>query len=131
MFVLDTDILVGFLRGKKDAIKKIEELYKVNSTISVSVLSVFELVEGAYLSFHREKTLNSVFSLLNNLNIVDLNKPVSVLAGEISAHLKDKGLIIGVGDILIGATAINSNSTLITKNKNHFERIPELKLEVW
>lgn len=131
MHILDTDILVGFLRGNKDAIKKIEELYKRNEVICVSVLSVFELVEGAYTSNHKEKSLNSVFSLLNNLNSLDLNKSIAVLAGEISSHLKDKGLIIGVGDILIGATAIDSSSVLITRNKNHFERISGLKLDVW
>lgn len=131
MYLLDTDILVGLLREKKNAVEKIEQISKISDNVFISVLNVFELIEGAYLSSNKDKSLKSVFDLIENIEIINLNKDVSVSAGKISADLKSRGAIIGIGDILIGASAILLNLILITNNKKHFERIPGLKLEVW
>jgi predicted nucleic acid-binding protein len=35
---------------------------------------------------------------------------------------------IGDGDILIAATAVCNNLTLVTRNLPHFQRIPQLRL---
>jgi tRNA(fMet)-specific endonuclease VapC len=39
--------------------------------------------------------------------------------------------MIGHNDVLIGATAIENDLTLITNNINHFSRIPGLSLDNW
>jgi predicted nucleic acid-binding protein len=41
--------------------------------------------------------------------------------------LRSKGLLIGDLDILIGRTALNHDFTLLTRNRSHFGRIPELR----
>lgn len=47
---------------------------------------------------------------------------------RIRGQLRRQGLIIGDADILIAATAIDHEVTLITQNVHHFERIPHLHL---
>jgi tRNA(fMet)-specific endonuclease VapC len=48
--------------------------------------------------------------------------------GEIRAMLRRRGEIISDFDILIGATALHYNLTLLIYNTQHFKRIPHLKL---
>ena len=43
--------------------------------------------------------------------------------------LRAAGLIIGDCDLLIGATALRHNLTLLTNNRRHFERIERLHME--
>jgi len=47
------------------------------------------------------------------------------------AHLAARGQMIDVEDILIGATALARNFTVVTNNLDHFRRIPRLRLDDW
>ncbi len=47
---------------------------------------------------------------------------------EIRALLRRRGELISDFDILLGATALHHDLTVLTYNKRHFERIPDLKL---
>ena len=40
-------------------------------------------------------------------------------------------MLIDDFDLLIGATAIYNNLTLITENVKHLERIPHIKVDNW
>ncbi|MBI4176030.1 MAG: type II toxin-antitoxin system VapC family toxin, partial [Candidatus Aenigmarchaeota archaeon] len=46
MAVLDSDILVGLLRGDAQAKKKIEETIKNNEAIATTTINSFELFKG-------------------------------------------------------------------------------------
>ena len=104
-YLLDTDILVNLLRGDAETIENMEQKNVTVSDASTSVLSIFELMEGAYLA-NSERELVATMDLINNLQILDLNKRIASEAGKISSSLKKKGKSIGIGDILIGATAV-------------------------
>jgi|GEM_PF-2421833 len=42
--------------------------------------------------------------------------------------MKNNGLEIDFRDLLIGVTALNFNLKLVTLNKKHFSRIPDLEM---
>jgi tRNA(fMet)-specific endonuclease VapC len=48
--------------------------------------------------------------------------------GVLRGDLQRRGQIIGDPDILIAATALHHDLTLLTRNRNHFMRLPGLKL---
>lgn len=50
---------------------------------------------------------------------------------DIKAKLFDKGIRIEDMDLLIAATAIYNELTLVTNNTKHFENILGLNLENW
>jgi tRNA(fMet)-specific endonuclease VapC len=50
---------------------------------------------------------------------------------DIVAHLARRGELIGVEQVLIGATALVREYTVVTGNVHHFERIPALQVENW
>ncbi len=51
--------------------------------------------------------------------------------GEIRAHLQRGGNLIGGNDLLIAATALAYDLTLITHNTTEFTRVPGLSVEDW
>ncbi len=129
-YLLDTDILVNLLRGDAETIENMEQKNVTVSDASTSVLSIFELMEGAYLA-NSERELVATMDLINNLQILDLNKRIASEAGKISSSLKKKGKSIGIGDILIGATAVVENKILVTRNTKHFSVISNIKIISW
>jgi tRNA(fMet)-specific endonuclease VapC len=50
---------------------------------------------------------------------------------EIKADLQNQGNVIDDMDLLIAATALTMNYTLVTNNERHFSRIPGLQIENW
>lgn len=51
--------------------------------------------------------------------------------GLIRAELKRQGRPIGANDLLIAATALAYDLTLVTHNTREFSRVPGLRLEDW
>jgi tRNA(fMet)-specific endonuclease VapC len=69
--------------------------------------------------------------LFAKLEVIPLEFSFSQRAGEISAKLMAKGEPIDYRDAMIAAIAIENELTLVTRNKSHFSRIKNLKLETW
>lgn len=129
MVCFDSDILIDFLRKDAYAIKKISALRDKNIWITTTSINSFELLKGA-LKLNDEK-LKETIHFLNNLGILNFDFAVSKKAAEIFNHLKSKGEMIDLADIMIAAIVISNKETLITRNVAHFNRIKELNLEKW
>jgi len=127
---LDTNILIDTLRGDEETVKRIREIETSGNILSTTTINAFELYYGAEKTEKRERNKEAVRKLLERLLIYDFTEKASERAGEIAANLEAEGKTIDFRDILIGATAIINESTIFTKDINHFERIPHLKLQV-
>lgn len=51
--------------------------------------------------------------------------------GEIRARLQRAGRLIGANDLLIAATPLANDLTLITHNIDEFKRVEDLPVEDW
>jgi predicted nucleic acid-binding protein len=51
---------------------------------------------------------------------------IALHAGKIDGNLQAKGTRIPLGDLLIGATALELGYSVATHNIRHFEAIPDL-----
>ncbi|MGE3343409.1 MAG: type II toxin-antitoxin system VapC family toxin [Vicinamibacterales bacterium] len=49
--------------------------------------------------------------------------------GRIYRHLRDSCQLIGSNDLWIAATAVVHNMPLVTRNRSHFARVPDLAIE--
>ena len=131
MACLDTNFIIDYIKGKVD----IEELNKLGEFISVTSPSIVEIIRGLYLkrtSQHvKQYEEEKIEDTLNSLNILQLNKESAKIAGKLQAELINKGEDIGITDILIASIAIQNNETLITRNIKHFEKIPNLKIQIY
>jgi len=57
-----------------------------------------------------------------------LNRAILERFGVLRGDLSRRGLTIGDFDLLIAATALHHDLTLVTRNRRHFSRIPSLRL---
>jgi len=131
MVVLDTDILVSFIRGNEEAINKINNYYNSESSVMTTSMTVFELFRGAFASHNSEKKVGDIELLIEDLDILDFDTRSSKIVGKIYNELKRNGKIIDILDMFIASISISNNETLVTRNIKHFSRIPKLKIEKW
>lgn len=122
MIIADTDVLINFLRGK-GAINEVSEELK-QGRLFTTVITVFELWAGVRNDSQRK----SVDKLQSALVIIPLEPNAARTAGEIRRTLEKDGEGIGMADSLIAGICLTHNGTLLTNNKKHFQRVPNLKL---
>jgi predicted nucleic acid-binding protein len=65
------------------------------------------------------------------VNVYIIDEDIIKIASDIYADLRKHGITVSDADILIAATVINNNGTLVTNNLKHYENIKQLKLEKW
>jgi predicted nucleic acid-binding protein len=131
MVVLDTDILVAQLRGYPDALKKISELIEEGVLMRVSIISVFELLDGAHKSKNPGENIARVDGALSDLEVLPLDMQQAKIAAEMFNILEKKRQKVDEFDVLIGASALAHGDLIVTRNIDHFGRIPGLKVERW
>lgn len=128
-YLLDTNICVFFLRGYLDLDVIIKE--KGLENIYISELTVFELRYGAENSDNSKKSHGAVDKFINGLSIVPIYGCVDEYA-KTKVYLKRNGTPMHDEiDLIIGATALANNFTLITDNLKDFRFIQDLKMENW
>ena len=128
-YLLDTNICIYWFKGLMNVDKKAVTV-DINE-ISVSAITIAELLYGAYNSANIEKNVKKVKEFKDTTNIIYLNHEILEQYAKIKATLRAEGKILDDFDILIAATAIMSNCTLVTNNEKHFERITSLRTENW
>ncbi len=130
MIFLDTDICIAILRGKEPALEaRLSELPLASFKLSSVVVA--ELWVGAEKSSSPEKAEMKLRTFLQGLPTVSFDEATAKKYGTIRADLERRGTVIGANDLLIAATAIVHDGKLITRNRREYQRIKELKLEVW
>ena len=65
---------------------------------------------------------------LEAVDVVPLDDAACRIFGEQRARLREEGNLIGDMDILIGATAISKDLTVLTNNRKDFRRIHGLNI---
>jgi len=125
--LIDSDIIIDFLNNQKPAINLINN--SKNQKLFLSVISWAEIVYG----FKKNKLFDKkeIFQdLLKDYRISTLLIDEMIAEGyiNIKIDLENKRIPLDDFDLLIAATAIANNLTLITRNKKHFKRIKDLVL---
>jgi tRNA(fMet)-specific endonuclease VapC len=127
---LDTDSLSFFFRGNNTVVERLQEYLKKHESINLSVITYYEILNGLYFKDARNQLRGFEFFAANN-RILPITESIAQEAATIYADLRKNGQPIGHNDVLIAATAIQQNLTLVTNNTAHFQRITSLKLDNW
>lgn len=133
-YLLDSDILITMLRdcGDKTGLRS-RALREGLENCYVSIISMAELYSGAY-KMNSERGMYEVEfikSIFNVLPFGSVNTEDAESFGKAKALLCSSGLPLGDMDVLIGASALSNDMTVVTHNVKHFSRIPKLKVEDW
>ena len=106
-----------------------------NEQLTISAFTIVETVDG----FKRQGQSREAAEFLNvvvpKFEVIYPDQDSMVLAGEINAVLAKTGKTIGIIDILIAASAVTHNLTLVNANTKDFVRISDagfpVTLENW
>ncbi len=119
--IIDTDVLIWYLRGNERAYQFIEKLKGFN----ISVITYMELVQG----MRNKNELNSFRKALYawNSKILYISEEISAKAMFlVEQHYLSHSLQLA--DALIGSTAIYYGLPLVTANDKHYKIIRGLKI---
>ena len=125
-YLLDTSWIIEVLAGRGETARQHKRLNLAK--IAVSYISIGEIYEVAFNYTNPQAHLSSFREFLTPFKRLTLNEPIMETFAEVRAHLRRRGEIISDFDMLIGATALHYNLIVLTLNKKHFERIPEIKI---
>ena len=128
-FLIDTNILIYRLKNLGNVNANFLK-YKDNKML-ISVISYGELVYGANKSKSVEKNMATVREIKSIFPMLDITPNVMDIFGEIKADTQKIGKPVDDMDLLIAASAIAHNMTLVTHNIKHFENIPKLQVMDW
>ena len=116
--LIDTDVLIDYLRDHSQAVAYLEGLEKLPS---VSVITVAELYAGVKEGDER----TNLESFLDTVNIIELNDDIARMGGIFRRdYSKSHG--VGLADALIAATAKHEFCTLVTLNSKHFPMLDKI-----
>ena len=115
MILVDTDVLIWVLRGKKEVVEKFRKLViQFNGFIFITPVQVAEIYSGL-----REKEKDKVMSFLQSLRTIAIDYDTGKLAGKFMNKYK-KSHNVTIADSLIAATAKIQSFKLWTLNKKHY-----------
>jgi tRNA(fMet)-specific endonuclease VapC len=96
--------------------------------MAISLITYGEVYEGIYYGQNPPQNERIFRQFLRGVTVLPLNRQIMERFARIRGDLRRKGQIIGDPDILIATTALHHHLILVTRNRDHFQRIPGLTL---
>ncbi len=120
--MIDTDVLIWYLRGNEKAYQIVEE----SPNFYISVVTYMELVQG----MRSKKELNKLRKALHiwNARILYISEEISAKAMfYVEQHFLSHSMELA--DALIGATAIAYGIPILTGNDKHYKAMKDLQIK--
>ncbi|RLD50682.1 MAG: type II toxin-antitoxin system VapC family toxin [Bacteroidetes bacterium] len=127
-YLLDTNILIYFLKGRYNLVDKFDQLGFNN--LYISEISIAELKFGAAKSNRPQHNKIVIDKLVTKFRQIPIFNSLDIFAEE-KARLRKEGSIVDDFDLLIGSTAISNEMILVTNNEKHFNRLNGISIENW
>lgn len=118
--LLDTDVLIEYLRGREEAIEYLEGL---TSDLYLSVISVAELFAGV----KDDEEERSLKQFLLAFAVLPVTERVARLGGLYRRDFRPSHGT-GLGDALIAATAEENGAEIVTFNRRHFPMVSRVSV---
>ncbi len=130
IYLLDTNACIRYLNNSQS---KVTGRLSATDPGDVRLCSVgkTELYRGAYKSQRQADNLATLRHFFNKFAALPFDDLAAEIAGREGSRLESLGTPIGPYDLLIAATALANNLTLVTHNTREFSRVVGLQLEDW
>ena len=124
MLMVDTDVLIWYLRGNEKAFETIENY----ESFSISVITYMELMQG----MRNKKELNNLRQSLHawNSKILYITEEISAKAMfAVEQHFLSHSMQLA--DALVGSTAIAHGLALLTGNDKHYRIMKSIQIKIF
>lgn len=126
-YLIDTDWVADHLAGRPAATNLLGSLLPAG--IAISLVTDGEAYEGILWSLRAPERLEIAFlEFLRWCKVVPLDEAVMRRYAGFRVDLRRRGQLIGDADTIIAATALHHGLILVTRNLDHFRRVPELRI---
>ena len=128
--LIDTDWSIDYLQGKAATVGRVNELVR-RRVLGISIVCVAEIYEGVLYSREPALRERAFKHFLRLTRLLLLERDIAKIFGRERGRLRKakKTEEIGDLDILIAATALRHDLTLLTNNRRHFELVQGLRRE--
>lgn len=133
--LLDTTFLVHYLTREQEVEPYLSEHDDPGTEFLVSTISLKELAVGLH-RIEAEPTVADLRADLGWTTILPFSPVHAFHAGRIEEHLGCQGMSqdrldsLG-GDVLIGGVALAEDASVVTRNVDDFELLPDVRVETY
>lgn len=130
--LIDTNILIRLEKGVLDLAEK--SAGREEEPFFISVITASELLHGVWRASDvgiRTRRQAFVEGILSHFPILTIDLTVARMHAQLWSDLQSQGLMIGVHDSWIAATALAYGLDVISANPDEFNRVQGLHVEVW
>ncbi len=130
MKLLDSDFLIEYLKANPETA---EVLRKFKEQFEDVTTTVFNGEEILFIPIYENlaEEFEKGIHLLKTLKILDYDFDSMLRTLRVRSALRAHGKEIGDIDEKIAGICLKNDATLVTRNLEHFSRIPNLKVKKW
>lgn len=125
-YLVDTNWIIDALNGVRPALDAISR--HLPDGLGVSIVTLGELYDGVIHGKEADSQLAELRTYLAIYDVVGLTDEVMEVFARQRVQLRRRGQLTPDLDLIIAATALVHDQTLMTRNLRHFERIPGLQI---
>ena len=124
--LIDSDWTADNLKGRQDATALVNRLAPDGTAIRV--VTHAEIYEGIFCGSDPTAHEASFRAFLRIAELLQITRLVARRFARGRGSLRQQGLLIPQADLFIAATALHHDLSLVTRNRRHYDRIPNLTL---
>lgn len=123
--IFDTTFLIDFQRERKRGADRAHRFLEQH-TEAYAYLPM--TVYGEYAEGFENLSDPAFVSVVESYEIIDINRSIAEHYSRIARELRQQGQLIGANDLWIASTALHRGWPLVTRNLEHFARVPGVLL---
>ncbi|MCX5999480.1 MAG: type II toxin-antitoxin system VapC family toxin [Chloroflexi bacterium] len=120
-FLLDSDVIIWFLRGKKETKGLLLEVQR-QGVPGCSPISIVEVQMGV-----RDGERDKTNMFLDSLDVYAIDRATANKAGEYIREYGRRGIRLSPPDAMIAATCVLNDLVLVSYNSRHYP-MPDVRL---
>ena len=129
--ILDTDILSEVLKRKHPQVLTVARQYLIeHQRFAFSEMTVYEIIRGLKAT-HANRQLTEFLRTVETSDVFPISRPVLERAADLWVERRIGGHPRDDADLIIAATALQTQRVLVTGNTSHYAWMTGLRLEDW
>ena len=119
--VVDTDIIIDYLRRRTEVLR----VACLRFSCAMTAITLYELKAVGIRSDRQEQLISLLTEILD---VLSFDRRSAEEAARVWRLLASQGNLIGLPDILIAGTCLAYGLPILTRNPDHYRRVPDLTL---
>jgi predicted nucleic acid-binding protein len=127
-YLVDTDWAIDYLAGVPEAVTLLNQL--AGQGIAIAIVTYMEIYQGVERTPNPRRTAEQIAAFLENVPVVPFSLAVARRCAKLREELRRQGKRVSSRalDLIVAATTLEHDLTLVTRNCDDYRDVPGLKL---